>query len=95
MGWLFLLRDGICCSFYEDLGEGSGCSLNVSWVIVGGKIYLGCMHDIDLILADVSPMPLESVWQLNLCECTGFYYFLKWDCGSDYDMSGRVEVVPW
>ena len=53
--------DVICCSFYEDLGEGSRCSLNVGWVIAGEEIYLGCIQDIDLILADVSPMPLESV----------------------------------
>ena len=66
VGFFFLGMDGIYCSFYEDLGKGSGCNPNVGWVIDGEEIYLGCIQDIDLtcILIDVSPMPLESVREI-------------------------------
>ena len=35
----FSFRGGICGSLYEDLDEGSGCSLNVGLVIAGEDIY--------------------------------------------------------
>ena len=77
------------------MGEGSGCNLNVSWVIGVEEIYLGCIQDIDLILTDVSLIPLESVWQFSICEYTGLHCFFQWDCDSDWAMSGGVKVVPW